>query len=263
MHDVQAAPWVWSRLHAWRSPSFKMATPILMAYARALLPGLTPLSFLVRDGRFTLASRVRNFYAVGLLRMLTALEITMETVRYREKSEREDDLPTTYCKNLFLKDRKGSFYLVIYKEDSILDLKLLKKQVKAYRNFSFASHAELKTIMKVNCVTPFSLVYLSTANVQIVIAKSLLQETSINFHPLDGRFTTRISFDDLELFLKSLGRYRDVKFVDIWDLLKLNSVNKLYAINNYMYIVCHLLICSVNKKGELSYCVYTPNQFIE
>lgn len=113
-----------------------------------------------------------------------------------------------------------TFYLVIYKEDSILDRKLLKKQVKAYRNFSFASHAELKTIMKVNFVTPFSLVYLSTANVQIVVAKSLLQETSINFHPLDGRFTTRISFDDLELFLKSLGRYRDVKFVDIWDLLK-------------------------------------------
>lgn len=191
-----------------------------MAYARALLPGVTPLSFLVRDGRFTLASRIRNFYAVGLLKMLTDLEITMETVRYHEKPEREDDLPTTYCKNLFLKDRKGTFYLVIYKEDSILDLKLLKKQVKAYRNFSFASHAELKTIMKVNFVTPFSLVHQSTANVQIVIAKSLLQETSINFHPLDGRFTTRISFDDLELFLKSLGRYRDVIFVDIWDLLK-------------------------------------------
>lgn len=186
-----------------------------MAYARALLPGVTPLSFLVRDGRFTLASRVRNFYAVGLLKMLTDLEITMETVRCHEKPEREDDLPTTYCKNLFLKDRKGTFYLVIYKEDSILDLKLLKKQVKAYRNFSFASHAELKTIMKVNFVTPFSLVHQSTANVQIVIAKSLLQESSINFHPLDGRFTTRISFDDLELFLKSLGRYRDVIFVDI------------------------------------------------
>lgn len=186
-----------------------------MAYARALLPGVTPLSFLVRDGRFTLASRVRNVYAVGLLRMMTDLEIAMETVRYREKSEREDDLPTTYCKNLFLKDRKGTFYLVIYKEDSILDLKVLKKQVKAYRSFSFASHAELKAIMKVNFVTPFSLIYRSTADVKIVLAKSLLQETSINFHPLDGRFTTRISFDDFRLFLKSLGRDRDVMLVDI------------------------------------------------
>lgn len=45
--------------------------------------------------------------------------------------------------------------------------------------------------------------------------------------------------------------------------VEINCVNKVYAINNYMYIVCHLLICSVNKKGELSYCVYTPNQYIE
>lgn len=69
----------------------------------------------------------------------------------------------------------------------------------------------------------------------------------------------RIFFDDFELFLKLLGRYRDVKFVDIWDLLKLNFVNKLYVINNYMYIVCYLFICLVNKKGELLYCVYIFN----
>ena len=184
----------------------KMATPVLKAYARALLPGVTPLSCLVRDGRFTLASRVRNLHSVALLRMLHDLDISLETVRYHEKDERVDELPTTYCKNLFLKDRKGVFYLVIYKEDCTLDLKVLKKQVKAYRNFSFANNRDLKTIMKVNFVTPFSLLYQSTKDVKIVLAKSLLQEGSLNFHPLDGRFTTRLSFGSLELFMKVIGR---------------------------------------------------------
>lgn len=85
------------------------------------------LFFLVRDGCFILVFRVRNFYVVGFFWMLKVFEIIMEIVRYCEKLEWEDDLFIIYCKNLFLKDRKGSFYLVIYKEDLILDLKLLKK----------------------------------------------------------------------------------------------------------------------------------------
>lgn len=85
------------------------------------------LFFLVRDGCFILVFRVRNFYVVGFIWMLIVFEIIMEIVRYCEKLEWVDDLFIIYCKNLFLKDRKGSFYLVIYKEDLILDLKLLKK----------------------------------------------------------------------------------------------------------------------------------------
>lgn len=83
--------------------------------------------FLVRDGCFILVFRVRNFYVVGFFWMLIVFEIIMEIVRYCEKLEWVDDLFIIYCKNLFLKDRKGSFYLVIYKEDLILDLKFLKK----------------------------------------------------------------------------------------------------------------------------------------
>lgn len=196
----------WQEFDPARKPTAKMATPVLKAYARALLPGVTPFSHLVRDGRFTLASKIRNLHAVALLRILDDLEIAIETVRYSEKTERKDELPTTYCKNLFLKDRKGVFYLIVYKEDSVLDLKVLKKLVNAYRNFSFASHRELKNIMKVNVATPFSLFFKSTENVRVVFAQSLAQETSLNFHPLDGRFTTRISYDDLETFMKAIGR---------------------------------------------------------
>lgn len=69
----------------------------------------------------------------------------------------------------------------------------------------------------------------------------------------------RIFFDDFELFLKLMGRYGDVKFVDIWDLLKFNFVNKLYDIIIICILFIIYFICLVNKKGDLLYCVYIFN----
>ena len=55
----------------------------------------------------------------------------------------------TFCKNLFLKDRRGQYYLVIIHEDERVDLKALKNQLKAHRNLSFATPTDLKDLLGV------------------------------------------------------------------------------------------------------------------
>jgi hypothetical protein len=43
-------------------------------------------------------------------------------VKYNAKNERNNSDKTVYCKNLFLKDRKGKFYYIICHEDNTVSL---------------------------------------------------------------------------------------------------------------------------------------------
>jgi Ala-tRNA(Pro) deacylase len=114
-----------------------------------------------------------------------------------------------FCKNLFLKDRKGVFYLVICVEDcQQVDLKWLKHRLHAARNFSFATADELVCRLDVDqgCVSPFALINDAQRSTQIVIDVNLqLCNDLLNFHPLDPEQTSLISFDNLMRFLCYCG----------------------------------------------------------
>ena len=144
------------------------------------------------------------------------LKIPFETEVYRPKADRVHvDKNIFYCKNLFLKDRKGQFYLIIFHEDTDMDLKLLRKTLGAYRNFNFATAEDMMRIL--HCgpggVTPLALMYESAREVTMVVSESLLQdEAQLMFHPLDASLATKISLPCLLRFLKHFGHV--VRFIE-------------------------------------------------
>lgn len=138
---------------------------------------------------------------------LQKLKIPFETEIYKPKVDRLFiDKNIFYCKNLFLKDRKGQFYLAICHEDFNIDLKLLRKSLNANRNFNFGTADDMYTILgtKPGGVTPLALTNPNSADVKMVIHKSLVKEDSwLMFHPLDSKLATKITLASLLRYLKS------------------------------------------------------------
>lgn len=139
---------------------------------------------------------------------LQALGLSAETVPYMEKESRSDGARGVFCKNLFLKDRKGKYYLIVCPEDKEVDLKWLKRELNAYRNFSFANADDLLRLLGVvpGAVTPLVLHPEIATTVQLVMDQSLtVNGELLNFHPGDPNLTTLISFQDLLVYLQHRG----------------------------------------------------------
>lgn len=138
---------------------------------------------------------------------LQKLGIETETVPYREKPHRSG-MKGVFCKNIFLKDRRGQFYLVICCEDKSINMKHLKTQVGAYRNFSFGTEVEMHQKLGVvpGGVTPFGVLFDTTASVTLVIDQDLAtSESQLNFHPFEPKETTLLKFEQLKHFLNYTG----------------------------------------------------------
>jgi len=122
---------------------------------------------------------------------------------------RPESEPGIFCKNLLLKDRKAQYYLVTFHEDKQLDLKKLKQQVGAHRNFSFASALELKEMLKgeVGSISPYCLMNDAQSRVKFVMDSELLDSTEmLNFHPFDPTRTSLISPQNLARFCQSIKK---------------------------------------------------------
>src|SRR3974377_2449196 len=68
-------------------------------------------------------------------------------------------LPGGHCKSLFLKDKKGGYWLAVMLEERRIDLKKLASRLEAPR-FSFGNALDLRKLLGVRpgSVTPFALV---------------------------------------------------------------------------------------------------------
>ena len=144
------------------------------------------------------------------------LKISFETEIYKPKEDRlHVHKNIFYCKNLFLKDRKGQFYLIIFHEDTEMNIKQLRKALNAYRNFNFATADEMMRIL--HCepggVTPLALMDESAREVKMVVSTSLVHdEAQLMFHPMDSNLATKIGLPCLLRFLKHFGH--TVQFID-------------------------------------------------
>lgn len=143
-----------------------------------------------------------------LFKHFESLGIKYSTEIYKPKEMRSAvNKNIFYCKNLFLKDRKGQFFLVICHEDTDIDLKLLRKQLNAYRNFSFGSSEDMANMLNVEAggVTPLAFMLPTATEVRMVIHSSLAEGddtcTMLMFHPMDRHLATRISMNSLLRFL--------------------------------------------------------------
>lgn len=121
-------------------------------------------------------------------------------------------LPGGHSKNLFLRDKKKSLWLVVAEEDRIIDLKSLKAKLGARGSLSFGSAELLHDVLGVTpgSVTPFALINDETQMVRPLLDSALMQHDPLNFHPLTNEATTAISPGDLLKFISSCGHQPDL-----------------------------------------------------
>src|SRR5690606_12059153 len=83
------------------------------------------------------------------------------------------ELPGGHCKNLFLKDRKGVFWLVVALEDAPVALNSFDKVIGSAR-LSFASAERLWEVLGVRpgSVTPFALINDRERRVNVVLQQA-------------------------------------------------------------------------------------------
>lgn len=126
-------------------------------------------------------------------------------------------LPGGHCKSLFLKDKKGGFWLAVMLEERRTDLKKLAARLDALR-FSFGGGADLYRLLGVRpgSVTPFALPNDVGYLVTPVIDAGMLQQDPLNYHPLENDRTTAISPTDLLRFIAASGHApRIVELADL------------------------------------------------
>ena len=111
-----------------------------------------------------------------------------------------------HTKNLFLKDKSGSFFLVVADEDAGIDLKQVHHLIGAKR-VSFGSSGLLMQHLGVSpgSVTPFGAINDEGRRVQVVLEAELMASERINVHPLTNTMTTGLASADLIRFLTATG----------------------------------------------------------
>lgn len=146
-----------------------------------------------------------------LFHILTKLSIEPETTRYHPPP-RPPHMKGIFCKNLFLKDRRARFYLLILDEGKGVDLKKFKIAVHAHRNLSFGSSDDLEKTLALTpgSLTPFGLINDPQNTVRFVVDEALLKKAQsskalLNFHPFVDFLTTLVSFEDLAKFVEFTG----------------------------------------------------------
>lgn len=145
--------------------------------------------------------------------VLKSLEIPFEVHRHPPVSTVEEaekhwgDVRGTHCKNLFVRNKKGSrHYLVILESGKRVDLKELNRQLGEDR-LSFASPERMKRYLGLEpgAVSPFGLINDTGKDVQVVLDKDLKTAGWVSFHPNVNTATLTLSYKDFERFLQWCG----------------------------------------------------------
>ncbi len=148
-----------------------------------------------------------------LLAILDQLDITHTTIKHlpmftvaESKKLRTTVTRGSYTKNLFLRNKKGSMWLITCSEDTRLYLPSLAARLQAGR-LSFASADHLMKYLGVTpgAVSPLALINDSIGSVSFVIEEKLLRQPMIHLHPLINTQTTRIATRDLLRFVRHTG----------------------------------------------------------
>ena len=147
-----------------------------------------------------------------LFRHLDALGIAHQTYSHppvftvAEAAALRGSLPGGHCKSLFLKDKKGGFWLAVMLEERRIDLKKLASRLGAPR-FSFGGEADLYRVLGVRpgSVTPFALVNDVDRRVTPVLDAAMLEHNPLNYHPLANDRTTAVAPADLLRFIDTCG----------------------------------------------------------
>ena len=128
-----------------------------------------------------------------------------------ESKAMRGELPGGHCKNLFLKDKKGRYWLVVAQEDAEIALNSFDRVIGSAR-LTFASAARLWEVLGVRpgSVTPFALINDAKRQVNVVRQKRMLTFDPLNCPPLQNDRTTALHPDDLLRFIRSCGHAPEI-----------------------------------------------------
>ena len=112
-----------------------------------------------------------------------------------------------HTKNLFVKDKKDSVFLLVAAEDAVIELKSLHRLLGASSRFSFGSADLMRELLGVEpgSVTPFGVINDKGARVNVVLDRTMMTNDILNYHPLVNTMTTSIASADLIKFLRATG----------------------------------------------------------
>ena len=115
------------------------------------------------------------------------------------------ELVGAHTKNLFVRDKKGTMWLVVALEDRVVDLRAIAQGL-GHKRFSFGSAERLMKYLGgiPGAVTPFGLVNDHTACVRVALDTGLREYDLWNFHPLDNGMTTTLTGVDMVRFLEAV-----------------------------------------------------------
>lgn len=119
------------------------------------------------------------------------------------------------CKNLFLRDYKGTRHmLVVLKGSKHADLQLIRGEVDSSK-LSFASDERLSKFLDVKkgSVSPLGLINDATGTVEVYFDEDLKDAPRLGFHPNDNTATAFVSFADVRKYIESTGH--TVRFVKV------------------------------------------------
>ena len=148
-----------------------------------------------------------------LLKKLEELEFETKTYEHEavftvdESSKIKQEIPGGHTKNLFLKDKKGNFFLVVAEGTAQIKLNSIHGLIGAKGRVSFGKPEALMELLgvKPGSVTAFAPINDHENKVSVIIDEHLLRHELINCHPLTNEMTTTISREDLLQFLKHVN----------------------------------------------------------
>ena len=120
-----------------------------------------------------------------------------------EANHVSNTIPGAHCRNLFLRDKRETMFLVTLRDQTPVDLKKLATVLGAGR-LSFGSPERLWTYLGVRpgSVTPLAILNDTDRRVHLILEAGMMTEPIINFHPLENTMTVGMTPSDLMTILE-------------------------------------------------------------
>jgi len=153
-----------------------------------------------------------------LLNLLSELNIDTKTHDHEavftveESSKIKQDIPGGHTKNLFLKDKKGNFFLIVAEGTAQIKLNKVHGLIGASGRVSFGKPEALMELLgvKPGSVTAFAPMNDVDGKVKVIIDEPLLRYDQINCRPLMNDATTTIAREDLIRFLEHVNHSPEI-----------------------------------------------------
>lgn len=131
-----------------------------------------------------------------------------------ESSQIERDWPGVHCRNLFVRDKKETMYLVVAANETKIDMKKLADVIGAGR-LSFGSAERLWNYLGVRpgSVCPYAIINDTGNAVTVILDAHMMTGEIVNYHPLVNTMTIGVKPVDLIKFIRSCGH--EPRIVDL------------------------------------------------